>query len=148
MMYFNMRVFNYILLFIIFFLFALNIDTLWAKERGALGAGVILGDPIGPTLKYWLHPNTAIDVGLGFEKDFTVYADFLWHEWNIFSKNRDEKLSGYLGHGSKTRRSSPLYRHKFLRWSYCPTRMRQRIVHCRLGRPSRRHLPPGRFQLP
>ena len=67
----------------IFICFAQNSDPSFAKEKGALGAGLILGDPIGPTLKYWFNPNTAIDVGLGFEKDFTVYSDYLWHGWTI-----------------------------------------------------------------
>jgi hypothetical protein len=88
-------------LIIIFMFLALNCDSLSAKERGALGAGIILGDPIGPTLKYWFSPNVTIDVGLGFEKDFTIYADFLWHGWNVFPNPPEGKLAIYLGIGPR-----------------------------------------------
>ncbi len=73
----------------------------WAREKGALGAGVILGDPIGPTAKYWFHASVAIDAGLGFERDFTVYTDVLWHGWNILPKPPEGKLAGYLGVGPR-----------------------------------------------
>jgi hypothetical protein len=74
---------------------------LLAENRGAFGAGVILGDPIGPTAKYWLHPNMAIDAGLGFENDFTVYMDLLWHGWNVFPKPPEGQLALYLGFGPR-----------------------------------------------
>lgn len=86
-------------LIIISVFLALGSGSLCAREKGALGAGIILGDPIGPTLKYWFNPNVAVDTGLGFQKDFTVYTDILWHGWNIFPKPPKGKLAGYLGTG-------------------------------------------------
>ena len=83
----------------IFIFFALNNDSLCAKEKGTLGAGIILGDPIGPNVKYWFDPKAAIDFGLGFERDFTVYADFLWHEWTLFPQPPQGSLAGYFGLG-------------------------------------------------
>ncbi len=80
---------------------ALSGDVLLAKEKGAFGAGVILGDPIGPTVKYWLHPTMAIDAGLGFESDFTVYIDLLWHGWNVLPKPSEGELAVYLGVGPR-----------------------------------------------
>lgn len=71
----------------------------YAKEKGALGAGIILGKPIGPNVKYWFNSNAAIDFGLGFDKDFTVYSDFLWHDWTIFPQPSKGTLAGYLGLG-------------------------------------------------
>lgn len=94
-----MRSLHIICLAIIFVVFALNNDSLYAKEKGALGAGIVLGDPVGPTVKYWFHPNTAINLGLGFEKDFTIYSDFLWHGWTIFPQPRTGMIAGYLGLG-------------------------------------------------
>ena len=94
-----MRSIRIVLLALILIVFALNNDSLYAKEKGSLGAGVVLGDPIGPTVKYWFNPDMAIDFGLGFEKDFTIYADFLWHIWTIFPQPPTGKLAGYLGLG-------------------------------------------------
>ncbi len=74
-------------------------DITYAKKKGALGAGIILGTPIGPNVKYWLNSNAAIDFGLGFDKDFTVYSDFLWHDWTIFPQPSKGTLAGYLGLG-------------------------------------------------
>jgi hypothetical protein len=76
-------------------------DLLPAKERGAFGAGVILGDPIGPTIKYWFHPTVALDAGLGFESDFTVYMDLLWHGWNVLPKPSEGEIAVYLGVGPR-----------------------------------------------
>ncbi len=95
----NTHILCSIWLIIVYIILALNSDSLCAKERGAFGAGIILGQPIGPTLKYWFYPNVAIDAGLGFEKDFTIYTDILWHGWNVFPKPPKGKLAGYLGIG-------------------------------------------------
>jgi hypothetical protein len=97
----NIRVLKGRYLAIILVFLALSSDSLWAKERGAFGAGIILGDPIGPTLKYWFYPNVAIDAGLGFESNFTVYIDLLWHGWNVFPKPPEGKLAVYLGVGPR-----------------------------------------------
>ena len=94
-----MRVLNCRLWVIIFVFYTLNGSLLIAEESGALGVGVIQGDPTGPTLKFWLHPNAAINVGLGFEKDLLVYGDLLFHGWNVFSKPQMGKIAGYLGLG-------------------------------------------------
>jgi hypothetical protein len=82
-----------------FFLLALGCNTLCAQENGTFGGGILLGDPIGPTVKYWFNRSTAVDFGLGFERDFTVYSDFLWHSWAIFPQPVEGKLAGYLGLG-------------------------------------------------
>jgi len=70
-----------------------------AQEKGAFGAGILLGEPVGPNVKYWLNPNMAVDFGLGFAHDFGVYADFLWHNWKILPQPSKGKLAGYLGPG-------------------------------------------------
>ena len=94
-----MRKLNCRLLIILFVLFVLNGSLLMAKESGALGVGVVQGDPTGPTLKIWLHPSTAINVGLGFEKDLLVYGDLLFQGWNVFTQPQMGKIAGYLGLG-------------------------------------------------
>jgi hypothetical protein len=94
-----MRSVHIVLLAIILIFLALNNNSLYAKEKGAWGAGIILGTPIGPNVKYWINSNAAIDVGLGFKKDLVVYSDFLWHDWTIFPQPSKGKLAGYLGLG-------------------------------------------------
>ena len=94
-----MRSVHIILLAIILVLFTLNNNSLNAQDKGALGAGIVLGSSTGPNVKYWFNPNTAIDFGLGFEKDFTVYSDILWHEWSLFPQPSKGRLAGYFGLG-------------------------------------------------
>ncbi|MEW6602434.1 MAG: hypothetical protein AB1499_15790 [Nitrospirota bacterium] len=79
--------------------FAVNSNAVYAHDKGAFGAGVVLGDPVGPTLKYWIDSNAAIDVGLGFDNDMIFYSDFLWHEWKLFPQPQKGKLAGYFGAG-------------------------------------------------
>lgn len=59
----------------------------FSAPTGKLGLGVVVGDPIGPTLKYWLSSQQAIAVGVGFDEDPIFYADFLWHNWGLVNKN-------------------------------------------------------------
>jgi hypothetical protein len=74
-------------------------DVSPAELKGAFGAGIILGSPVGPNVKYWIDSNAAVDFGLGFANDFTVYADFLWHNWKIMPQPGKGSLAGYLGLG-------------------------------------------------
>ena len=94
-----MRLVHIVMLAVTLIFFALNNNSLYAQDKGAFGAGIILGSPLGPTVKYWVNPNTAIDLGLGFEDDFTIYSDILWHEWKLFPQPSKGKLAGYLGLG-------------------------------------------------
>jgi hypothetical protein len=72
-----------------------------AQQAGQFGAGVILGRPVGATVKYWLTGTQALDVGLGFGGDLTVYADYLWHAWDLFPQPPKGKLGGYIGLGPR-----------------------------------------------
>ena len=68
-------------------------------KKGTLGAGVMLGSPMGPNVKYWFTHDIAVDVGLGFAKDFSLYSDVLWHRWTLFPQPPKGVLAGYLGLG-------------------------------------------------
>lgn len=94
-----MRFVHLVLLVIFLMFFAMNNSAVHAQDRGSFGAGILLGEPIGPNVKYWINPNAAIDVGLGFENDFIFYSDFLWHEWKLLPQPPKGKLAGYLGAG-------------------------------------------------
>lgn len=68
-------------------------------RAGSMGVGAILGDINGPTVKYFVDRNTAVDVGVGFDHDMEAYANVLFHGWNMFPKPQQGRFAGYLGGG-------------------------------------------------
>lgn len=73
-------------------------------QAGELGAGVVLGSPIGGTVKYFMTDTHAVDGGVGaIGGDPAVYADYLWHGWNAFPQPKDARLGAYLGLGGRLR---------------------------------------------
>ena len=66
------------------------------------GAGLIVGEPTGVNLKYFLTDKAAIDgaIGWGFhhETDLHLHSDFLWHMHDIASVPEGQ-LSLYFGAG-------------------------------------------------
>lgn len=70
-----------------------------AQQAGQLGAGVILGWPIGFTGKYWINGSQAFDAGLGFGDHFTLWGDFTWHAWHILPQPSQGKLGAYASFG-------------------------------------------------
>lgn len=101
MRYMTMRALYFVMMAIVFVFFAMNNNSLDAQEKGAFGAGVLLGEPIGPNVKYWINSHAAVDFGLGFHDDLAVYSDFLWHDWKILPQPGKGKLGGYLGLGAR-----------------------------------------------
>lgn len=73
----------------------------WAQEEGSAGAGIVLGDPTGLTLKYFAHPSLAFDAGIGFSGDAAFYADALWHAWDLFPQPSRGRLGAYVGAGPR-----------------------------------------------
>ena len=71
------------------------------KETGNLGAGVIIGNPTGPTVKYWLSEKTAWDVAIGFQEEISVHGDLLFQAWDVFPQPQVGKIGGYLVLGAK-----------------------------------------------
>lgn len=74
-----------------------------AQNAGDAGAGVVLGAPTGATGKLWLTGTQAVDVGLGWNSELTVYADYLWHAWDIVPQPAQGKIPVYLGLGAQAR---------------------------------------------
>jgi hypothetical protein len=70
------------------------------------GAGLIVGEPTGISLKYFLSEKTAIDgaIGWGFhhETDLHLHSDFLWHIHDIASVPEGQ-LSLYFGAGARVK---------------------------------------------
>lgn len=84
-------------------LFVAGVSTVRAQSRGAVGAGVILGNPTGVTGKLWFSDTQAVDAGLGFSTRLAVYGDYLWHGWTVLSQPSQGRLPVYLGLGAQVR---------------------------------------------
>jgi hypothetical protein len=58
-----------------------------AASAGALGLGVIAGEPTGVSLKYWLDGRHAVDAGIGWSfsenESLHFHADYLWHDFGL-----------------------------------------------------------------
>ncbi len=74
-----------------------------AEEKGVFGAGLILGEPTGLSLKYYLNNDTAIDVALGgafVGKGIQIHADYLWHPV-LLEQKPSFVLPLYIGAGMR-----------------------------------------------
>jgi hypothetical protein len=68
------------------------------------GIGLVLGEPTGASLKYWLSDNFAIDGAVGWsfrgENNLHVHADFLWHKFDLIPVPRGQ-MPLYFGAGAR-----------------------------------------------
>ena len=85
------------------FIVATGSSPLRAQTAGDAGAGAILGNPTGVTGKFWLDGTKAVDLGLGWSSELTVYGDYLWHAWDVLPQPSEGKLPVYLGLGAQVR---------------------------------------------
>ena len=73
---------------------------------GRFGAGLIIGEPTGATLKYWFNDTLAIDgaIGWGFhhETDLHIHSEILWHKFDLISVPEGE-LPFYIGVGARVK---------------------------------------------
>lgn len=70
------------------------------------GAGLILGEPIGVSLKYWLNDQIALDGAAAWsfwhENNFEFHADALFHKFDWIPVSRG-KLPVYFGGGFRVK---------------------------------------------
>ena len=70
------------------------------------GAGVILGEPTGASVKYFFTDSFAIDGAFGWsfhdETDLTLHADALWHKHHLLDTSKGQ-LSLYFGAGGRVK---------------------------------------------
>ncbi|MBI1805172.1 MAG: hypothetical protein HY033_03650 [Ignavibacteriae bacterium] len=75
-----------------------------SQERG-FGAGILIGEPTGFSVKGWVSDNNAIDAGIAWsfyrEASIHIHADYLWHSFNVF--HTQEKIPIYYGIGGRIR---------------------------------------------
>jgi hypothetical protein len=77
-----------------------------SDNSGRFGAGVILGEPTGLSLKYWLNDTMAVDGAAGWSyadnTDFYVHSDVLWHKFDLLTVPQG-RLPLYFGVGGLVR---------------------------------------------
>jgi hypothetical protein len=73
---------------------------------GKFGAGITVGEPIGPSLKYFVSDALAIDGALGWSlhdhTDLYMQSDVLWHKFNLIPVSQGS-LPVYFGAGGLLR---------------------------------------------
>ena len=86
----------------------LSTCLLHAQDK-KFGVGIILGEPTGFSLKYWLTGKTALDAGFAWsfvdENAFQIQADYLIHNFNLFNFP-EGKLPFYFGIGGRIKFSN------------------------------------------
>jgi hypothetical protein len=90
-----------IVILLIMFLFPLSFANSQVK---GFGAGIIIGEPTGISVKGWLSPKTAIDAAIAWsfvsQSSMHIHADYLWHTSSLISSSSGE-LPFYYGIGGR-----------------------------------------------
>ena len=72
-----------------------------------LGIGLIVGEPTGLSVKYWLDEEHAIDGAAAWSfwdgDGFQLHADYLWHNFDLLDEpsGLEGKLPVYFGVGAR-----------------------------------------------
>ena len=85
------------LLFLVYLL-AGAAGPLSAREPDAIGAGLVFGNPPGVAAKLW-YGSQALDGGVIFGKDLTLYGDYLWNMFKVLPRASGGKIPVYMGVG-------------------------------------------------
>lgn len=88
------------------FLVLIPFSSRAAEHRSPFGAGIILGEPTGVSMKLWLSGSTAVQGALAWSfsdnTNLHLHADYVWHRWNLFEVEKG-KLPLYFGVGGRIR---------------------------------------------
>jgi hypothetical protein len=71
-----------------------------------LGIGLIVGEPTGLSVKYWLDEEHAVDAAAGWSfwggDGFQLHADYLWHNFDLLGSAAGcDMLPVYYGVGAR-----------------------------------------------
>lgn len=82
------------------------IATIGLAQSKGFGAGFILGEPTGISVKGWISGTKAIDGGLAWSLNhhgsFHIHADYLFHSYSVIHVNKG-RLPVYYGPGIRLR---------------------------------------------
>lgn len=89
----------------VFLTFSLNTISNAQDTNKDLGIGFMVGEPTGLTAKTWTGNGNAIDVGVAWSfgryEAITLQADYLWHNYEVFSEVDQGSLPLYYGIGGR-----------------------------------------------
>lgn len=90
----------------LFFSLLLTSATLVDAQSSGFGAGIILGEPTGISLKGWISGDKAIDGAVAWSLRegayFSLHADYLFHNMDLIKLGKG-KLPLYYGPGLRIR---------------------------------------------
>lgn len=90
----------------LFILVCLVLSWCSALDAGGFGAGVMLGEPTGISIKQWLSPHSAFDAAaawsFGDQSAFHVHLDYLAHT-NARSDSDIGQILFYFGIGGRVK---------------------------------------------
>jgi hypothetical protein len=76
------------------------------EQPAKFGVGIIVGEPTGLSLKYWLNDTMAVDGALGWshrdDTDLYLHSDILWHDSDLIPVSQG-RLPLYFGVGGLVR---------------------------------------------
>jgi hypothetical protein len=74
------RIYGYLLIFISLLMFS-NSFSQFRYNRKDFGFGIIIGEPTGATIKYWVDNDNALvaSIGSSYFGDPRLGIDYLWH---------------------------------------------------------------------
>jgi hypothetical protein len=88
-------------IFAVFLLFAGSM--LFSQDKG-FGAGIIIGEPTGISLKGWISSTSAVDAAIAYsflkESSLHIHVDYLQHFYNVIDVSSG-KLPLYVGIGGR-----------------------------------------------
>ncbi len=77
-----------------------------SEHRSSFGAGIILGEPTGVSMKLWTGGSTAVQGAVAWSftehTNLHLHADYIWHRWNLIQVEKGS-LPLYFGVGGRLR---------------------------------------------
>jgi hypothetical protein len=78
-----------------------------AAQEHRIGAGVMLGEPTGPSIKYFLNEHHAIGGGIGWSfagnNNIHIHSDYLWHNYELLRDLGEDRVAVYYGIGGRVK---------------------------------------------
>ncbi|HKI84283.1 MAG TPA: hypothetical protein VKA63_08105 [Candidatus Krumholzibacteria bacterium] len=82
------------------------VSTAASEHRSSFGAGIILGEPTGVSMKLWTGGSTAVQGAVAWSftehTNLHLHADYIWHRWNLIQVEKGS-LPLYFGVGGRLR---------------------------------------------